>query len=114
MQQVAEDTFYRRCSRGHVAYAFQVGQTWRVESAALRRRLPRLAAELAQALACGDISIVRAASRSAAPLPLTVYRSASDSPDLHDACMQGHAGACIRESDRIAHLRNEPNWKSVE
>lgn len=113
LHQVSEDAFYRRCRRGRVTYAFQIGRTWVVECADLRRRLPRLAAELAHALAGGDISIVRAASRSAAPVPLSVYRLVSDRATESHARPQGDEKACIPESDTIAHLRTEASGKPV-
>jgi hypothetical protein len=105
LYQVAEDTFYRRCRRGRVPYAFQVGRSWLVPVKALRRHLPRLAAELADALANGDIEVVRPSSRSAVPTPLAVYRWMSDSAFSSQPCPQGDEEACVHESESIAHLR---------
>lgn len=103
--QVPEDTLYRRCRRGRVAYAYQVGDTWHLPVSALRRGLPRLAAELAQVLAAGEIELVRPASRFGPPTPLSVYQWIGDTGFQSNPCPQGDVEASVHESDSIAHLR---------
>jgi hypothetical protein len=94
--QQPEDTLYRRCRRGAVRGACQIGRTWIIPVATLRPRLSRLAAELATALACDEISVVRSAARSDVPAPLAVYRWVSDSGALPHSPPEGDAQACER------------------
>ena len=67
-------TLYRRCRRGCVQGAQQVGRTWLLAPSALKQSLRGTARELVELLARDEIGIGRSGRPGAHPLPLTAYR----------------------------------------